>query len=101
MITGSGKTKTFVATNAVAVAVTAQTLCGTITIREDAGVVNWPTTSYLIYKPDTNSTPITMAVGESYTFARAELNNPALYQPGEIAGYVKPASTTTFSQDER
>jgi len=67
-----------------------------LTIAEDPSVVGWPTTDYLIKKPDSSSTAIRRATGTSFTF---EGN----YHPGQVLGrlaLIAAATDTTFQQDE-
>jgi hypothetical protein len=95
-----GNTKTFTVTDAADVAIAAETYTSEITVREDAAVVNWPTTDFDVRKPATTSTANRQPTGGSYTFKKGSNSH---YQPGETAGYVRlptGATSTTFQQDE-
>lgn len=95
----NGHTSTFTVTNTDFTAVTANTYCHDIVIGESPTVANWPTTDFLIAKPDADATPRRVVIGQLYTFRRAFDRAP--FRPGDIVGYVKSVSgTTTFFQDE-
>ncbi len=74
--------------------VTAATFCCRITVGEDGTVSGAPTTNYNVYKPDYNSTPRQVFIGQTYTFQ-------GIFVPGQIVGYIKSITgTTTFFKDE-
>jgi hypothetical protein len=78
--------------------ITAQSNCKQITIGEDPGVVNYPTTDYYIYKPAASGpTPRRVQSGGTYTFV-----STGLFTPGQAVGFVATfTGTTTFFQDEQ
>jgi hypothetical protein len=95
----AGRTKLFTVTDAADVAVVAIGYTSLITIQEDASVANWPTQNFTIRKPAPTADGIQRPIGGAYGFNK----NGAVYQPGEIAGYVRlvnPTTSTTFQQDE-
>jgi hypothetical protein len=92
------KTNTFTVNNAGdPEPVIVETVCKSITIREDPSVATWPTTDYRIFKPTKTDTPLVKLAGESYVFDR----RGGFFFPGDVAGYVETISgSTIFSQDE-
>ena len=91
-----GYTKTMtVADSGLGTPVVAVTDCKRITVGEDPSVVGWPTTDYQVYKPDYNSTPRQIPIGQTYTFEGPR------YWAGQTVGYIKAVTgSTTFYQDE-
>ena len=90
-------TSQFSVTNSAATAVTTVSFCRNVRVTENRGVVGWPTSDFLIYKPDGNATPVRIQAGSQYTFNAP----PSFFKPGQIVGYVKMVTgTTTFDQDE-
>ena len=72
-------------------AVTAVTVCHTITVKEDESVANWPTVSIWISQT-ASSEPNKLTAGKSFTFESAP---GRLFSPGDIVGYIATATGTT------
>ena len=78
-------------------AVTATTVCHTITVKEDESLSNWPTVSLWI-SSTAASAPNKLTAGKSFVF---ESTPGMLFRPGDIVGYVATAtSSTTGTQVE-
>ena len=99
-VTPAGSTKLLIVTDATPVAVTAISACGTIFVREDTGVVGWPTTNYLVRRPLSGSDSITIPIGERYAFT-APIGKQ--WQVGDTVGYLQlpAAGSTSFQKDEQ
>jgi hypothetical protein len=72
-------------------AVTAVTVCHTITVKEDESVANWPTVSIWI-SATASSTPNKLTAGKSFTF---EAPPRRMFAPGDVVGYIATATGTT------
>lgn len=78
--------------------VAVQSVCSTITIKEDESVANWPTTAIIIKKPATGDAN-TLTAGKSYQF-QCPTGQP--FTPGKVLGQVYlPSGSTTGIQDEQ
>lgn len=70
-----------------------------VRIMENRGVVGWPTTDLLIYKPLISNAPVRIPLGSSYYFDTGPSKN--YFSAGDIIGYVQSVlGTTTVDQDE-
>lgn len=86
------------ALNTVPQNVVVQSVCNTVTLKEDESVANWPTSALIIKKPATGDANYITA-GKQYFF-QAPPNKP--WQPGMILGTVNlPTGSTTGIQDEQ
>lgn len=74
-----------------------RTVCNRLTMKEDEGVANWPTSDLLIAKGSGDSNRIT--AGKAYDFD-CPIGSP--FMPGMILGTVAvPGASTTGLQDEQ
>lgn len=77
-------------------AIIANSFCKIIVVKENPGVVGWPTTDFLVKKGG-SSTYIRITAGSAYTFQ----SGPSFYKLGQTVGYLKAVTgSTTFDQDE-
>jgi hypothetical protein len=77
--------------------ITVQTVCHSVTVKEDESVTGWPTTALLINKgPGDNNT---LTAGKSYQF----LSPPGkAFTPGMVLGTLAvPSGSTSGIQDEQ
>lgn len=89
-----GKTRVVTVNDAAFTAIAASVHCNQITFGEDPSVASWPTTDFLIKKPDTSATAIRRVRGTSY-----RVEGP--FTPGDIAAYVQTVTgSTSFFIDE-
>jgi hypothetical protein len=75
--------------------ITVERQCNEVIVQEN-GKAN--TTSYRIYDPDLNASPVTRAVGEPYVFRRT-----APWIGGTTVGFIETidAASATFSREEK
>lgn len=79
-------------------AITAQTDCSLILVKEDPTVLNWPTTVLNKRVPNSNSDVIQYGKGGAVPF---QAPSGVKFAAGTIVGYVDlPSSTTTGVQEE-
>jgi hypothetical protein len=80
----------------VALAVTAVTTCGVITVLEDS---DNPVCDFYIMRPTSGDNQALFSAGRSYAFT-APLGQQ--WQPGQVVGYIELVSVPsgTFIQDE-
>jgi hypothetical protein len=71
------------------------TNCRKVTVGEDASVSNWPTTDYLVYGTDKQSTPVQRPAGSLTVIERGSAQSA--FNKGSIVGYVATVTgSTTF-----
>ncbi len=91
------KTSQITVSNTQFTAVVTHEQCKKVRITENRAVVGYPTSDFLIAKPDTTDTPVQVQAGAQYEF----LSGDDYFGKAAVIGYVKMVSgTTTFDQDE-
>lgn len=87
------------ALNTVPQNIIVRSVCTSVIIKEDEGVVGWPSTPLIIKKPADIGDANLITAGKSYEFPSA---HGRLWHVGEILGQVYlPSGSTTGIQDEK
>lgn len=77
--------------------ITAQTQCSEVTVQENIGIGTYPTSDFLVFKPNAAATGIRKQGGSAYTFK----SDSGGWLPGDVIGFLQLVSgSTTFDVDE-